>query len=172
MLFVLLFSLDSTLHNKFICCIFVGPIAKPQCVSNGRVPPKISLVWNIMENKQSDLQFTYNVLYCYKNSRKNKFCVSPPFGYNISTQCSDLSINSSASGTIMYCNVTYLFQMAFPNLFNHGPVVSGRPTISFVLNFGNVESDNYSPRTRNCNALLSSKSGWPGVKEFMVFVNY
>ena len=131
-----------------------GPISKPKCVSNGLIPPKTLLIWNTIENEQSDLQFTYNVLYCYKPSLPNKFCYRPPHGYNILINCSDLTINASVTSSVKECNVTSLFKTLFPNLFDVHEQVSGRPAIFFIVNLGNVQSDNYSP-SNYCNPLES-----------------
>lgn len=133
-------------------------------------------MWSIIDNEQSDLQFTYNVFYCYKPSFANLFCRRPPHGFNIFEQCSDLSINSSVSGMVMKCNVTSLFKKFFPSLF--GDVheqISGRPIIFFTINFGNVRSYSYG-KISYCNPLKSGiflqltldNSNFQGRKRFML----
>ena len=102
-------------------------------------------MWNTVENKQSDLQFTYNVLFCYNPSlRGNKFCRRPPFGYNMSSHCSNLSVNSSASSTVVTCNVTSVFKMVYPSMFDYTQEVKPGVSIYFVVNIGNIQSDSYS----------------------------
>ena len=97
------------------------------------------LIWNIihLDDYQSVPQFTYNVLYCHKPSFQNNFCGVNYF--NMYRQCSDLSVNSSASNAVQpKCNVTFLFMRLFPNLYDINELVSGRPVIYFRLTLGNV----------------------------------
>lgn len=118
-----------------------GPVSKPMCISNGLTPAKISLIWNAIDDYQSTYPFTYNVLYCQKPSKKNKFCLSPPDGYSIYRDCTGLVINSSsgAGSMVVRCNVTSLFKKFFPNA--EGRVI---PSIVFSINIGNVQSNAYS----------------------------
>ena len=109
------------------------------------MPPKISLIWNAVDDYQSSFQLTYIVLYCYKPHLNNKFCSDPPFGYNTSKDCTGLSIDSSSrnASRVLECNVTSLFKRLAPNLFDiHAPVTT--PKIFFSVNIGNVQSDGYS----------------------------
>lgn len=120
-------------------------VSKPVCISNGLMPPKISLIWNAVDDYQSSFQFTYNVLYCYKANPNNKFCSDPPFGYNTSKDCTGLSVNSSSriGSNVLECNVTSLFKRLVPSLFDfHAPVTI--PIIIFRINIGNIQSDGYS----------------------------
>lgn len=120
-------------------------VSKPVCVSNGLMPPKISLTWNAVDDYQSSFQFTYNVLYCYKPHLNNKFCSDPPFGYNTFKDCTGLSIDSSSriGRKVLDCNVTSLFKRLFPYLFDvHAPTTT--PKIIFIVDIGNIQSDGYS----------------------------
>ena len=102
-------------------------------------------MWNAVDDYQSSFQFTYNVLYCYKPNRNNKFCWDPPSGYNTLKDCTGLSINSSSRirHKALECNVTFLFKRLFPNLFDaHAQLTM--PIIIFSVNIGNIQSDGYS----------------------------
>ena len=147
------FSYSLVTSNFSICSIFhicrfrlsADAVSKPVCVSNGLMPPKISLIWNAVDDYQSSFQFAYNVLYCYKPHRNNKFCFHPPFGYNTSKDCTGLSLNSSSrnGSMVLECNVTSLFRRLVPVLFDiHAPVTT--PKIIFSVNIGNIQSDGYS----------------------------
>ncbi|XP_068710871.1 uncharacterized protein [Montipora foliosa] len=143
--------------------VLVGEfIRKPQCVSTGRVPPRTLLLWNTVENKQSDLRFTYNVLYCRNPSPQNQFCNRPPHGFSIFKHCLDLftAMNPNGSNTIFTCNITLLVKALFPHLFNYTKPSVGRAAIHFVINFGNVQSDSYSPKII-CKPLNSVKCTKP-----------
>ncbi|KAJ7377384.1 hypothetical protein OS493_029744 [Desmophyllum pertusum] len=115
-----------------------------QCVYQmEKQPPEISLLWHVIQSVDDyqSLPFTYNVLFCHKSSIRNKFCLRPPYGYNISRECTDLS--SSAGSMVVECNVTSLFKRLFPNLFDAHKEMAGRPLITFTVNIGNVQSDSY-----------------------------
>lgn len=131
----------------------VDPVSQPACISNGLTPPKISLIWNAIDEYQSVLPFTYNVLYCHNPSQSNKFCFRRP-RYNISRDCTGLFVNSnSKSGSIaMECNVTSLFKRLYPNLFDIHAEGDINPEIIFSVNIANVQSDAYS-KVRHCNPL-------------------
>ena len=120
-------------------------VHKPVCVSNGLMPPNISLIWNAMDDYPGSFQFTYNVLYCYKPDRNNKFCLYPPFGYNTSNDCTGLSVDSSSrtERMVLKCSVTSLFKRLVPSLYDvHAPIST--PNIIFSVNIGNIQSDAYS----------------------------
>ena len=116
-------------------------VSKPVCVSNGLMPPNISLIWKAVDDYQSSFQFTYNVLYCYKANSNNKFCLDPPFGYNTFKDCTGLSVASSSriESMVLECNVTSLFKRLVPVLFDiiHAPVTT--PKIIFSVNIGNIQ---------------------------------
>ncbi|KAK2563890.1 hypothetical protein P5673_012898 [Acropora cervicornis] len=125
-------------------------IRKPQCESNGRIPPTTLLLWNTVKNEQSDLQFTYHVLFCYNPSSQNEFCLHPPRGYSMFKHCPavlPLDLLSNNIKPISECNVTLLFSTFFPNMFDPAKPVSGNPKIHFVISFGNVQSESYSHKT-------------------------
>ncbi|XP_015750878.1 PREDICTED: uncharacterized protein LOC107330839 isoform X2 [Acropora digitifera] len=123
-------------------------IRKPQCIkSNGRRPPTTLLLWNTVKNEQSDLQFTYHVLFCYNPSLRNKFCLHPPRGYSMFKHCPPLDLQSNNIKPISECNITLLFSTLFPNVFDPAKPVSGNPKIHFVISFGNVQSESYSHMT-------------------------
>ena len=129
---------------------FIALIRKPQCESNGRIPPTTLLLWNTVKNEQSDLQFTYHVLFCYNPSSRNKFCLHPPRGYSMFKHCPavlPLDLQSNNIKPISECNVTLLFKTLFPNMFDPTKSVSGNPEIHFVISFGNVQSESYSNKT-------------------------
>lgn len=129
---------------------FVARIRKPQCESNGRIPPTTLLRWNTVKNEQSDLQFTYHVLYCYNTSSQNSFCLHPPKGYSMFKHCPamlPLDLLSNNSKPISECNVTLLFSTLFPNMFDPTKPVTGFPKIHFVISFGNVQRESYSHKT-------------------------
>ena len=146
---------------QYCCLIFVEFIRKPKCVSTGRVPPQTLLKWNTVENKQSDLRFTYNVLYCHNPSRQNQFCNRPPHGFSIFKHCLDLftAMKPNGSNTIFTCNITLLVKALFPHLFDYTKPSVGRAAIHFVINFGNVQSDSYSPKII-CKPLNSGTCIW------------
>lgn len=118
------------------------------CVSNGLIAPKISLIWNAIDDYQSSFQFTYNVLYCYNSTSLSKFCLFPPVGYNTFKDCTSLSVNSSSrtGSMVLECNVTSLFKRLVPSLYDihaqKSPLV-----IIFSVNIGNTQSDSYSTFT-------------------------
>lgn len=120
-------------------------VHKPVCVSNGLMPPNVSLIWNATDDYPGSFQFTYNVLYCYKPDRKNKFCMHPPFGYNTSNDCTGLSVDSSSrtERMVLECSVTSLFKRLVPSLYDvHAPISTSN--IIFSVNIGNIQSDAYS----------------------------
>ncbi|XP_067037201.1 uncharacterized protein [Acropora muricata] len=138
-------------------------IRKPQCESNGRIPPTTLLLWNTVKNEQSDLQFTYHVLFCYNPSSRNKFCLHPPRGYSMFKHCPavlPLDLQSNNIKPISECNVTLLFKTLFPNMFDPTKSVSGNPEIHFVISFGNVQSESYSNKTI-CDPMKSVKCTKP-----------
>ncbi|XP_044172767.1 uncharacterized protein LOC114961760 isoform X2 [Acropora millepora] len=136
-------------------------IRKPQCESNGRIPPTTLLLWNTVKNEQSDLQFTYHVLFCYNPSSRNKFCLHPPRGYSMFKHCPavPLDLQSNNIKPISECNVTLLFKTLFPNMFDPTKAVSGTK-IHFVISFGNVQSESYSNKTI-CDPTKSVKCTKP-----------
>ncbi len=128
------------------------------CISNGLTPPKISLIWNAIDDYQSVFPFTYNVLYCQLySSESDRFCLKPP-RFNLYRDCTGLSVNSnsSAGSMVVECNVTSLFKRFYPNLFDIHAGGNIRPVIFFSVNIRNVQSDAYSSFS-SCNPLHLGK---------------